>query len=52
LLDDCHLPTPSGREIIENFPNSLEFRDLYIPYLIEATTHYADSVFQKWRAEK
>jgi hypothetical protein len=38
-------------EAIEDFPNSVQFRDVYITYLIEATTRYSEAVFQKSRAD-
>jgi hypothetical protein len=37
-------------EIIENFPNSIQFRDLSITYLIEPAMHDSEAVFQRSRA--
>jgi hypothetical protein len=39
------------QEAIEDFPNSVQFRDVYITYLIEGATRFSEAVFQKSRAD-
>jgi PAS domain S-box-containing protein len=38
-------------EGLEDFPNSTQFRDLYITYLIEGATRFSDAIFQKSRSD-
>jgi hypothetical protein len=38
-------------EAIEDFPNSVQFRDVYITYLIESASRFSDAVFQKSRVD-